>query len=203
MHGVRRNRRIIVVDGRPLVRQAVALTLSGRIAAVVTATDSLTAAVDLVEREPTDAVVVWLERAGDAEAEALAAIRRLAPRARLVAVLDDAAPARPLLNEGLLDGVSVSARGIEGLVRAVTGTPARQRDQVGCPLPRMTPRQAEVLRMVASGLTAREISEEMRISRKTVENHKQRLFRRLNVQSQSQAVAVAVRAGLLAPGLER
>jgi DNA-binding NarL/FixJ family response regulator len=203
MHGLRRNRRIVVVDGRHLVRQAVALTLAARIAAVVTGTDSLAAAIDLIEREPTDAVAVWLERSREAEAEALRAIRRAAPRARLVAVLDDAAPARPLLAEGLLDGIALSARGIEGLVRAVTGTPVRQRDQAGCPLPRMTPRQAEVLRMVASGLTAREISEEMRISRKTVENHKQRLFRRLNVQSQSQAVAVAVRAGLLAPGLER
>src|SRR4051794_10573174 len=158
MHGVRRNRRIVVVDARHLVRQAVALTLAGRIAAVVTGTDSIRAAVDLVERESADAVVVWLEQVGGVEAESLRTIRRSSPRARLVGVLDDAATARPLLNEGLLDAVALSARGIDGLVRAVTGTPARPGDQGDCPVPRMTPRQAEVLRMVASGLTAREIS---------------------------------------------
>ena len=35
------------------------------------------------------------------------------------------------------------------------------------------------------------------ISAKTVENHKQRVFRKLDVQSQSHAVSVAMRLGLL------
>jgi DNA-binding NarL/FixJ family response regulator len=61
----------------------------------------------------------------------------------------------------------------------------------------MTPRELDVLRLVAGGLTTGEIGPRLGISPKTVENHKQRLFAKLGVQNQAHAVSIAMRAGLL------
>jgi len=61
----------------------------------------------------------------------------------------------------------------------------------------LTPRELDVLRLVAAGLTTGEIGPRLGISPKTVENHKQRLFAKLGVQNQAHAVSIAMRAGLL------
>jgi DNA-binding NarL/FixJ family response regulator len=61
----------------------------------------------------------------------------------------------------------------------------------------LTGRERDVLALVGSGCTTREISERLAISRKTVENHKQRIFSKLKVRNQAHAVAVAMRAGLI------
>lgn len=50
---------------------------------------------------------------------------------------------------------------------------------------------------MAQGFRTSEIAEQLDISLKTVENHKQRLFRKLDVQNQAHAVSVAMRQGLL------
>ncbi len=65
----------------------------------------------------------------------------------------------------------------------------------------LTGRELEVLRLIGAGRTTRQISAGLGISQRTVENHKRRIFAKLDVQSQSHAVASAARLGLLAlPG---
>jgi DNA-binding CsgD family transcriptional regulator len=65
----------------------------------------------------------------------------------------------------------------------------------------LTGRELEVLRLIGTGRTTREISSALGISMRTVENHKRRIFAKLDVQSQAHAVASAARLGLLAlPG---
>src|SRR5438309_1811715 len=66
----------------------------------------------------------------------------------------------------------------------------------------VAPCERQVIAHVSAGLTASQIASELRISTKTVENHKQRVFRKLGVQSQSHAVSVALRLGLLGPARE-
>jgi DNA-binding CsgD family transcriptional regulator len=51
----------------------------------------------------------------------------------------------------------------------------------------------EVLRAISSGHTTREISEQLEISAKTVENHKQRIFSKLGVQNRAHAIALSAR----------
>ena len=58
---------------------------------------------------------------------------------------------------------------------------------------RLTGREADVLALVGAGRTSRQISAELHISPKTVENHKQRIFGKLGVQNQAHAVSVAMR----------
>lgn len=61
----------------------------------------------------------------------------------------------------------------------------------------LTAREVAVLTLVGAGHTSREISHHLRISHKTVENHKQRIFAKLGVQNQAHAVSVAMRRGMI------
>lgn len=62
----------------------------------------------------------------------------------------------------------------------------------------LTPRQRDILRLVASGQTNREIAEVLEISVRTVEVHRFNLMRRLNVRNVAQLLRRALQLGLLA-----
>lgn len=64
---------------------------------------------------------------------------------------------------------------------------------------RLTARETQVMQHVAAGRGTREIAEWLGISPKTVDRHKQNVFRKLGVQNQAHAVAVSIRTGML-PG---
>jgi DNA-binding NarL/FixJ family response regulator len=61
----------------------------------------------------------------------------------------------------------------------------------------VSPRQLEVLRLVARGMSNDEIAERMSISRQTVKNHLSAAMRTLGVRRRGEAVAMALRAGWL------
>ena len=63
--------------------------------------------------------------------------------------------------------------------------------------PKLTPREGEVLRLLADGRAQPEIAQELFISSKTVSTHIQHILAKLGVHSRAQAVAVAHRDGLL------
>ncbi|MGH3612596.1 MAG: response regulator transcription factor [Pseudonocardia sp.] len=65
--------------------------------------------------------------------------------------------------------------------------------------PRLTPREVEVMQGVAQGLSTGEVATSLGIGRKSVENHKQRIYAKLGVQSQAHATAVCIAAGFLGP----
>jgi DNA-binding NarL/FixJ family response regulator len=67
----------------------------------------------------------------------------------------------------------------------------------------ITPRELQVLRHLADGYTAAECAVSLGVSRKTVDNHKQRIFSKLNVQNQAHAVSLAHRMGLLGRPIAR
>lgn len=70
------------------------------------------------------------------------------------------------------------------------------------PLPELTPRQQEILELIAAGRSTAEIAKEFTLSRETVRNHLRNLFKALNAHTRPEAIAVAQRLGLLAtPGL--
>ena len=61
----------------------------------------------------------------------------------------------------------------------------------------LTPREREVLVLVAEGLTNPEIAEQLVISAKTVDRHRENIMRKLNAGSRSEAVAIAVASNLV------
>jgi DNA-binding CsgD family transcriptional regulator len=66
----------------------------------------------------------------------------------------------------------------------------------------LTPRELEVLELLADGRAPQEISAGLFISAKTVSTHIEHIFTKLGVSSRVQAVAVAYRDGLVAPRSE-
>jgi DNA-binding NarL/FixJ family response regulator len=61
----------------------------------------------------------------------------------------------------------------------------------------LTERELQVLYLISAGYPPRQVATELGISLHTVENHKQRIFAKLDVHNQAHAAASAVRLGLL------
>jgi DNA-binding NarL/FixJ family response regulator len=68
------------------------------------------------------------------------------------------------------------------------------------PLCELTPRQREVLQLVAEGCSAKEIAALLRISRRTAEFHKARLMEVLGLETTAELIRCAIRAGLICAG---
>jgi len=92
------------------------------------------------------------------------------------------------------------AMGARPLLEATVALARRGRLEAGAPHrgELLTDREAEVLALVAQGLTNRQIGERLFISGKTVSVHVSNLLAKLGVASRAEAVAVAHRRGLLA-----
>jgi len=67
------------------------------------------------------------------------------------------------------------------------------------PLEALTPRQREILQLVAEGHTSKEIAERLQLSFKTVEAHRAQIMERLGLQDVTGLVRFAVRVGLVMP----
>jgi DNA-binding NarL/FixJ family response regulator len=65
------------------------------------------------------------------------------------------------------------------------------------PAPALTTREVEVLRLVAKGMSNREIAEELYISENTVKNHVRNILEKLHLHNRMEAVIYAVRERLL------
>ena len=61
----------------------------------------------------------------------------------------------------------------------------------------LTPRQREVLRLVAAGKTSKEIAHQLGVSYRTIEVHRLNLMRRVNIHDTAGLVRYALRAGLI------
>ena len=62
--------------------------------------------------------------------------------------------------------------------------------------PRLTEREVEVLRLVAKGLTAKQVADRLVLSHRTVENHVQSTLRKLQLHNRAQLVRYAIEQGL-------
>jgi DNA-binding CsgD family transcriptional regulator len=61
----------------------------------------------------------------------------------------------------------------------------------------LTPRELEILRLIAEGLSNREIAERVHVSENTVKTHSTNLFAKLNARRRTQAVQIAKEAGVI------
>lgn len=206
--------RVLLTDDHPVVRGGLTAlfgTLEG-IELVAAVPDGATAIREAVLGRP-DVVVLDLQMPG---LDGIATMRRLAVEAPDVAVLvltmfdDDAL---------LVDALEAGAKGyllkgaepeeIERAVRAVAdgaaifspevaarvlGSVSRPRSPV--PLPELTPREREVLDLLARGLPNAVVAQELGIAIKTVGNHVSAIFLKLGVATRPEAIVRAREAGL-------
>jgi predicted ATPase/DNA-binding CsgD family transcriptional regulator len=97
--------------------------------------------------------------------------------------------------EGALPFYVRYTQALNALARQRRGT-ARTRGAARPTGPRLTRREQEVARLVARGLTNRQIAEQLVISQRTAEGHVERLRGKLDAQSRAQVAAWAVAHGL-------
>lgn len=64
----------------------------------------------------------------------------------------------------------------------------------------LTPREVEVLRLLAEGLRNAQIAQRLVVSEKTVDHHVSAILRKLDVGTRGEAAARAARLGLIAQG---
>lgn len=83
------------------------------------------------------------------------------------------------------------------LLTEFTNLSKRADERQSVPTPRLTERELEVLKLVAQGLTNRDIAGELYISENTVKNHVRNILEKLHLHSRMEAVVYAVREKLL------
>ena len=78
------------------------------------------------------------------------------------------------------------------LIKDVLGAGAGRTDE-------LTPREQEVVKLVAEAHTNKEIAEILHLSEKTVENHRSNAMRKLGMRDRVELVRYAIRRGLIEP----
>lgn len=190
--------RAAVVTEDPLARSALSAMLSDRMDVIAAApADAALAApaVDavLVDGAATDRAalrdiaaalpVVVLAQGPDEAAEALAAGAR-------AVVLRDAGPDR------LAAALAAAAHGLVALDRSLgpwLRPPPPARDGEG-----LTPREVEVLALLAEGLPNKAIARRLGVSERTAKFHVESILGKLGAESRSEAIVLAVHRGLVA-----
>lgn len=112
------------------------------------------------------------------------------PHREAIGPSDAAALLRDEVRAGRLDGDAV-----EAVLRASGHRPRRRREAVAG----LTAREVEVLRLVARGLSAKDVARELGITRKTAANHTERVYAKIGVTNRALASLFAVRHGLVDP----
>jgi two-component system, NarL family, response regulator NreC len=137
-------------------------------------------------------------------------LRRQVPETEIVVLTMEASPlfAQQALDAGavgfvlkdradteLLAAVRQAAQGREYISpHVVAGLEALRRDVTGDGL---SPRETEVLRLIALGHTSGEIAHQLHLSRRTVESHRARVHRKLGLATRAELVRYALRHHLI------
>jgi DNA-binding NarL/FixJ family response regulator len=82
-------------------------------------------------------------------------------------------------------------------LRYEEGTPRNRNGTIQANRNSLTPRESEVLQLVAEGMTNKRIGVELRISTKTVEKHRQRLMNKLNLHDTASLTRYAISSGVV------
>ena len=114
-----------------------------------------------------------------------------------------------LLKEISIDEVATAIRAVAGGQSLISPSMAsklltefatlikRDNDPKHAPVPRLTDRELEVLRLVARGLNNKDVAKQLYISENTVKNHIRNILEKLQLHSRMEAVVYAVREKLL------
>lgn len=213
-HSAQQRVTVVVADDHPLYRDGVvrALRASGQVEVVAEAGDGRTALDEIVRHQPAVALLDYKLPELDGVAVTNAVVRDGLPtRVLLVSAFTDSGVVYRALETGaagfvskearreqIVDAVLACARGenvvppdvAAGLVSEIR---LRRQDDT----PALTPREQEILRLIAEGRSLPEIARELFLGLTTVKTHVQHLYEKLGVSDRAAAVASAMRRGLI------
>jgi DNA-binding NarL/FixJ family response regulator len=209
-----------IVDDQTLVRQGIRglLDLADDIEVVADASDG-DEALDLVTQHRPDVLLLDLQMPGRDGIATLTALRERGddlPVLVLTTFDDDelvlgalqAGAHGYLLKDVTLTQLVAAIRTLaaghtliqpavtDRLVRAITRQPRAQRAAWPQPQP-LTEREREILRLLASGFTNRQIADALHLATGTVKNHVSTILQKLGVRDRTRAVLLALELGLL------
>lgn len=203
--------RILIADDHPVVREGLAGMLAGQpdLEVVVQAGDGQQA-VTLWQQHQPDVVLMDLRMPDMDGVEAIAAIRQQWPSAPILVLTtydSDADIVRAIEagatgyllkdtpREELFRAIRAAARGESVLAPAVA---ARLMTRMRNPAEEnLSPREIEVLQLVAKGHSNREIGKVLHISTATVKTHLIHIFDKLAVSDRTAAVTAALEKGII------
>ena len=210
--------RVMVVDDHPMWREGVSRDLAAAGYEVVAATGEGRQAVRIAAAARPDVVILDLQLPDVSGVEVINGLRAEAPGVRILMlsasgeqqdVLDavKAGAAGYLLKSAglpeFLDAVSRTAAGdtvfTPGLAGLVLGEFRRLAVEPAGPdavTPKLTERETEVLRLVAKGLSYRQIAERLVLSHRTVQNHVQNTLGKLQLHNRVELTRYAIEQGL-------
>jgi DNA-binding NarL/FixJ family response regulator len=211
--------RVMVVDDHPMWRDAVARDLDDAGFAVVATASNGREALNRAPTARPDVVVLDLQIPAPNGVEVTAALVEADPPVRVLILSasgeqDDVLAAvkagatgylvKSASRSELVDAVTRVARGdtvfTPGLAGLVLGEYRRLSDTSASAsagdTPRLTDRETEVLRLVAKGLSYKQIAERLVLSHRTVQNHVQNTLRKLQMHNRVQLARYAIEQGL-------
>jgi DNA-binding NarL/FixJ family response regulator len=213
--------RILVADDHHVVRTGFAALLDTQPDFTVagTAIDGAEA-VRLARQLSPDVIVMDVRMPGMDGIEATRQLAGSGPRVLILTTFDldeyvyDALRAgasgfllKDVTAERLFDAVRVVAGGEALLAPTVTrrliSEFTRLKPQASAPAPLLgglTPRETEVLKLIAEGLSNPEIAARLVVTEETVKTHVSRVLNKLGLRDRTQAVVVAYESGLIVPG---
>lgn len=212
--------RIVVADDHPLWRDALAddLTRAG-MEVVATAPDG-PSAVRRTKATRPDVLLLDLNLPGLHGADVCAEVSGLGSKVLILSASGEEADVLAAMKAGasgylvksatreeILEAVRETAQGratftpgLAGLVlgefRKLAAEPAADAAR---PVPELTDREVEVLRLVAMGLSSKEIAEQLVISHRTVQNHVQNTLGKLQLHNRVELTRFAIERGLDEP----
>lgn len=209
--------RVLVADDHALVRSGIRALLDGidEVQVVAEAADGLEA-LRLIEEHTPDIVFLDITMPGLNGFDVLEQVGRRFPEVRTIVltVHEYEEYAMRALNLGAMGYLAKSAASSElelaikavarkekyasaELSRKIFLEHAVDAAQGRSPLAELTPRQLQVLRMIAAGHTTKGIALNLDISVKTVESHRTQLMERLNIHDVASLVRYAIKMGLV------
>jgi DNA-binding NarL/FixJ family response regulator len=202
--------RLVVADDHPIWREAVERDLAAAGLEVVGTAGDGDKAVRVVLATRPDVLVCDLQMPGRSGVEVTAAVAATTK----VLVLSASGEQQDVLDavkagaSGYLVKSATAAELVDAVRRTAAGdavfTPGLaglvlgeyRRTAADDAAPKLTARETEVLRLVAKGLTARQVAERLVLSHRTVENHVQNTLTKLQLHNRVQLVRYAVDRGL-------